>query len=220
MRSVSPSLTYCLVAIIILTPCFSVQTPAQGPQSHGAKSKAASASTTETTEPVSEMRAAIERYTVDRGSLQRSYPVATSPARRERVPKHYSDWLASLLKVDFDSMSQDGKIDYILFKNHLEYELRPLDIQARQLDEIQPLLPFAKTIIDFEEARRRMEPVDSAKIAATLTELKKQVDERRRTVELSLRAERGGDPAASREALRINKPVPNRTVGAINGLRN
>jgi len=220
MRSVSPSLTYCLVAIIILTPCFSVQTPAQGPKSNGAKSKAASASTTETTEPVSEMRAAIERYTVDRGSLQRSYPVATSPARRERFRKLYSDWLASLLKVDFDSMSQDGKIDYILFKNHLEYELRQLDIQAKQLEEIQPLVPFAKTIIDFEEARRRMEPVDSAKIAATLTELKKQVDERRRTVELSLRAERGGDPAASSESLRVKKTVANRAVGAINGLRN
>src|SRR6185369_8188791 len=192
MRSVSPSLTYCLVAIIILTPCFSVQTPAQGPKTNGAKPKAASASTTETTEPVSEMRAAIERYTVDRGSLQRSYPVATSPARRERFRKLYSDWLASLLKVDFDSMSQDGKIDYILFKNHLEYELRQLDIQAKQLEEIQPLVPFAKTIIDFEETRRRMEPIDSAKTAVTLNELKKQVDERRAAMEATLRP-RGGD---------------------------
>jgi hypothetical protein len=111
MRSVSPSLTYCLIAIIILTACFSVQTPAQATRTNGSKPKPASASTTETTELVSEMRAAIERYTVDRGSLQRSYPVATSPTRRERFRKLYNDWLASLLKVDFDSMSQDGKID-------------------------------------------------------------------------------------------------------------
>ena len=59
-------------------------------------------------------------------------------------------------------MSQDGKIDYILFKNHLEYELRQLDIQSRQLAEIEPLLPFAAKIIELEETRRRMEPIDSA----------------------------------------------------------
>ena len=54
---------------------------------------------------VSEMRSAIELYTVDRGSLNRSYPVAISPARRERFRKFYNNWFASLEKLDFDSMS-------------------------------------------------------------------------------------------------------------------
>lgn len=218
MRSVSPVLTYCLVAILVLTAGFSIQTPAQGTRTNGARPKPAS-----TAEPAenkeSEMRAAIERYTVDRGSLQRSYPVATSPARRERFKKLYSDWLGSLLKLDFDSMSQDGKIDYILFKNHLEYELRQLEIQAKQMEEIQPLIPFGKTIIDLEEMRRRMDPIDSAKVAVTLTDLKKQVDDRRRAVEIGLRPDRGGDAAGSPEALRVKKTVANRGVNAINGLR-
>jgi uncharacterized protein (DUF885 family) len=220
MRSVSPTLTYSLVAILILTACFSVPTSAQSTRTNGTKPKPSGTSTPETSEAVSEMRAAIERYTVDRGSLQRSYPVATSPTRRERFRKLYNDWLTSLLKLDFDSMSQDGKIDYILFKNHLEYELRQLEIQAKQLEEIQPLVPFARTIIDFEEARRRMEPIDSAKAAATLTDLKKQVDERRRAVELGLRPERGGDAATSSEVPRVKKTVANRAVGSLNGLRN
>jgi uncharacterized protein (DUF885 family) len=161
--------------------------------------------------PVSEMRSAIERYTVDRGSLTRSYPVAVSRARRERFKKFYDEWLASLQSLDFESMSQDSKIDYILFKNHLEYELRQLDIQARQLSEIEPLVPFATTIIDLEEARRRMEPIDSAKIAATLNDLRKQIDERRRAIELGLRS---GDSANT-----VKKTVANRAVQAINGLR-
>src|SRR5213078_1111449 len=115
-------------------------------------------------------------------------------ARRERFKKFYSDWLKSLQSVNFDSMSQDGKIDYLLFKNHLEYELRQLDLQSRQLDEIEPLLPFASKIIELEEARRRMEPINAAKVAATLTDLRKQVDASRRAMELSLRSEpRGGD---------------------------
>lgn len=163
-----------------------------------------SVSFSQTTTPVSEMRAAIERYTADRGSLMRSYPVAISATRRARFKKFYEEWLASLKSLDFDSMSQDGKIDYLLFKNHLEYESRQLDIQSQQLAEIQPLVPFAAAIIDLEEARRRMEPIDSGKIAATLTELKKQVDERRRAVE-------GG--------LQVKKTVANRAVIAMSGLR-
>src|SRR6185295_11818383 len=155
-----------VLVVVVLLCSFSLQIPGQ--TSNRAK------------ESVSEMRSAIERYTVDRGSLTRSYPVTVSRARRERFKKFYSDWLASLQSLDFDSMSQDGKIDYLLFKNHLEYELRQLDIQARQIKEIEPLVPFATKIIDLEEARRRMEPIDSAKTAATLNDLRKQVDEQRR----------------------------------------
>jgi len=218
MRLASPALTCCLAAVLIITGSFSINTA----QTNGTKPKP-----TKTATPAdlfdqreSEMRAAIERYTVDRGSLQRSFPVATSPARRERFRNLYNDWLASLQKLNFDSMSQDGKIDYILFKNHLEYELRQLDVQAKQLEEIQPLVPFAETIIDFEETRRRMEPIDSAKTAATLNELKKQVDERRTAMEASLKPPRGGDSNVTADAVRVKKTIANRAVGAINGLRN
>jgi uncharacterized protein (DUF885 family) len=169
--------------------------------------------------PVSEMREAIERYTVDRGSLTRSYPVAVSRARRERFKKFYSEWLASLQKLNFDAMSEDGKIDYLLFKNHLEYELRQLDIQARQISEIELLLPFGAKIIELEETRRRMEPIDSAQIAATLNDLRKQVDQSRRSLELGLRSERSSGEANS-EPVRVKKTVANRAVAAINGLRN
>ena len=181
------------VLVVVLLCSFLLQVPAQ-----------TSSRTNGTKERVSEMRSAIERYTVDRGSLTRSYPVAVSPSRRERFKKFYSDWLASLQSLDFDSMSQDGKIDYLLFKNHLEYELRQLDIQGRQISEIEPLVPFATTIIGLEEARRRMEPIDSAKTATTLNDLRKQVDERRRAIE------RGSD---------VKKTVANRAAVAINGLR-
>ena len=182
-----------VLIVALLVCCFLIQVPAQ----NGGRPRTKP-------ENVSEMRAAIERYTVDRGGLTRSYPVAISPTRRARFKKLYEEWLATLKSLDFDSMSEDGKIDYLLFKNHLEYELRQLDIQEKQLAEIQPLVPFANTIIDLEEARRRMEPLNSAKIAMTLTEMRKTVDERRRAV----------------EGLKPKKTVANRAVQAINGLRN
>src|ERR1043165_9054725 len=114
---------------------FVIQLPAQTSSrtNGGGRLKTSASDPNGSKAPVSEMRAAIERYTVDRGSLQRSYPVAVSRSRCDRFKKFYEEWLASLQSQDFDSISQDGKIDYILFKNHLEYELRQLDIQSKQL---------------------------------------------------------------------------------------
>src|SRR5439155_14920350 len=188
--------------------------------------------TKETNLSESEMRSLIERYTVDRGSLTRSYPVSISLARQTLFRQFYSDWLAQLQKLNFDSMSHEGKVDYLLLKNHLEYELRQMDIQAKQLADIQPLVPFAKTIVDFEDARRQMQPIDSAKTAATLTNVNRQVDETRRAVEAGLRTSRenlvdgvstasGSDRLADRtDPIRAKKTVAFRAVGAINNLRN
>jgi hypothetical protein len=91
----------------------------------------------------SEMRSVIERYSADRGSLARFYSVEASSARQARMKQFYSDWLATLAKLDFDSMSQDGRIDYLLFKNHLVHELRQLDLQVKALAEVAALVPFA-----------------------------------------------------------------------------
>jgi len=169
----------------------------------------------------SEMRPLIERYTVDRASLTRSYPASISSARSARFRQFYSDWIAQLQKLNFDSMSQEGKVDYLLLKNHLEYETRQLDIQEKQLAEIQPLMPFAGSIIGLEETRRRMEPIDSAKTAALLTTLRKQIDDAHKSVEAALRPERGVESRTDVvAAIKPKKTVAFRAVGTLNGLRN
>ena len=220
MRTANRVLTILLLVSFLIATSFSIQLRAQ----NGRGRPNTSSVDAPDSSPPSEMRASIERYSVDRGSLARSYTVSYSSARRERFKKFYSDWLASLQKLDFDSMSQDGKVDYLLFKNHLEYELRQLDIQARQLSEIESLVPFAKTIADLEEARRRMEAINSAKTAELLNNLKKQVDDKRRAVEMGLRSEgRGGAPSATAEGapepLRVKKTVANRAVNGLNQVR-
>src|ERR1041384_3273945 len=155
------------LVVASLLCCFLIQIPAQTANrtnGNGRSNSATPPADPNGKTPISEMRSAIERYTVDRGSLTRSYPVQVSSARRERFKKFYEEWLPPVQILDLDRMSQDDKINYILFKNHLEYELRQLDIQAQQLSEIEPLVPFADKIIALEDARRRMEPIDSAKV--------------------------------------------------------
>jgi uncharacterized protein (DUF885 family) len=158
----------------------------------------------------SEMRGVIERYAVDRGSLSRSYPVEVSQGRQARFKQFYSDWLALIDKMNFDAMGQDGKIDYLLFKYHLDHELKQLELQGRSLAEIASLIPFAQTIVDLAEARRRMETIESPKVAARLNEMNRQVEATRKSVEASLKS----DPA------KMKKSVANRAVSAITGLRN
>jgi hypothetical protein len=113
-------------------------------------------------------------------------------------------------------------VDYLLLKNHLDHELIQLDLDAAQFAEIEPLLPFAKSITELEEARRRMEPINSQKAAALLTELKKQLDEKRKAVEAGLRSgNRAGEAETARaDAAKVKKSVANRAVLGVGALRN
>jgi hypothetical protein len=157
----------------------------------------------------SEMRSAIERYVADRGSLFRSYPVEISQARQTRFKQFYSEWLGSLAKLNFDAMSLDGKVDYVLFRLHLDHELQQLEIQNKAFAEVAPFLPFAQTITDLAEARRRMEKIEPAKIATQLNELNKQIDAARRATETSLRGEPG----------KLKRSVANRAATTLGSLR-
>ena len=158
----------------------------------------------------SELRSIIERYNADRVSLARTYPVESSPARQTRFQQFYRDWLALLGKMNFDAMSQDGKVDYVLLKNHLEHQAQQLELDRKALAEIASLMPFANTITDLAEARRRMEKIDAQKSAVQLHEMNKQIEAARKSLETSLRAEPG----------KIKKTSANRAVAAITTLRN
>jgi len=128
----------------------------------------------------SKMRQLLERYNTDRASLVRSFSLSISPTRVARFKKFYLEWRDRLSKLDFEAMGQDGRIDYLLFRNHLDHELLQLELQARQFAEVAELLPFAKTVFAFDDARRRMEPVNSQKVASQLNEMTKEIAEARK----------------------------------------
>jgi uncharacterized protein (DUF885 family) len=160
--------------------------------------------------PQSEMRGVIERFVADRGNLNRFYTVQNSTSRNTRQKQFFDEWLATLGKLNFDAMSEDGKIDYILFKNYLDHEVRQQEIQNKAYAEVEPLLPFAQTVMGLEEARRRMEKIDSPKTAALLNQLNKQIADTQKSVEAGLKSEPG----------KIKKTVANRAAVTINGLKN
>jgi hypothetical protein len=127
----------------------------------------------------SELRDTVELFSADRAALFRRYGVDFSPARRDRVREFYSGWRTRLGDMDFSTLSQEGRIDWVLFDNELRYELAILDREERQFAEMAPWLPFASTIMGLEEARRRFERVDPAKAAATLAAMVGSIDSAR-----------------------------------------
>ncbi|MBI3404944.1 MAG: DUF885 family protein [Acidobacteria bacterium] len=179
----------------------------------------------------SELRGFIEQYAADRGNLFRFYTAPLSPARNARLKQFYSETMANLNKNNFGSLSFDGRADFVLLKNHLEQELAQLEIQSKQNAELEPLLPFAPVIIAFEESRRRLEPIDSEKVAATLNDLKKQIADTRKKFEAALKPEGRGDAKQDAKAVNESKPdakpatppvkrtVANRAYNSINALK-
>src|SRR5688572_15169999 len=78
MRSASQAVVVLLLSICLLNTV-PAQTRNDGSRSNGGRpTRSTAAEPINGKTPVSEMRASIERYAVDRGSLARSYPVGTS----------------------------------------------------------------------------------------------------------------------------------------------
>jgi uncharacterized protein (DUF885 family) len=121
------------------------------------------------------MPAIVEQFTADSRSLDRSYSVSISPAYIQRFEKFYGDTQSELAGVKFDSLSHEDQIDYLLLKNRISSELHQLAIRKKQIDEMQPLLPFANTIEEIMETRRLMQRPDAEKDAAALSGMVKQI---------------------------------------------
>jgi Bacterial protein of unknown function (DUF885) len=124
----------------------------------------------------SELRPVIERYTVELRDYERLYGLPGSPARQTALETFYRDQLRLLDNIRFDSLSQPGKVDYLLLRARLLREQRQVIAQGKLDAEIAPLIPFAQTIIGLEEARRRMETIDGQKIALLLDRLIKDIN--------------------------------------------
>ncbi len=134
-------------------------------------------------DPPSELRDVIGRFAADEAALRRYDRFDASEGGRERMRKLLEASRRDLDEVDFDRLSLDGRVDALLFKNMLVYELRMIDREAKRDAAARLLTPFAGTVEGLEEARLRLEPLDARKAAETLAAIAKQVDALRKQVE-------------------------------------
>ncbi|MCH7944485.1 MAG: DUF885 family protein [Armatimonadetes bacterium] len=98
-----------------------------------------------------------------------------------------------LERLDFDALDQDGKIDYLLLKNKLAFELREIAHQKKRDREIADLLPFGKIIVDLEESRIAMGRINPKKTAQRLAEISGLIEETKKELESALKEDDGDD---------------------------
>ncbi len=154
----------------------------------------------------SRLRGVIENFDADSGILNRFYTAQTSPNRSVRFRQLYSDYETTLNSLNFDSLNHDEQIDYILFKNYLDHEQKEATRMDAQLAEMAPLMPFARTISDLEDTRRTLKDIDSAKAAATLNDLAKQIVATQKSFE-------------GPSAVKPKRTVANRAARTVDGLK-
>ena len=166
----------------------------------------------------SQMRSLVQKFSADRMSLLRSYDLPLSPIRMARLDRFYTDQLESLQHVNFDAMSEEDQVDYLLLKNRITADQHQLSIQKKQVEEMAPLLPFAKTIIDLDDSRRRMEVPNSEKVAGELSAMVKAIAATQKQLQTQLNAAKGPEKDKGTQILGVSKVVANRAVANIASL--
>ena len=169
----------------------------------------------------SAVRPLIERYTADRRTLSRVYDTPLSVSDEKRFADFYNAWIAQLGEMNFDQMDQESKVDYLVFDNHLRYQVRLLDEREKQEAEMEKLLPFATTIVGLDEARRRKEVPQPQQAAAALTHMLADIAKTREAAESGLAPEGNEKPKAASitPAIHVNRTVASRTAITVGRLR-
>jgi len=85
-------------------------------------------------------------------------------------------YLQTLQAQSYASLSEDGKIDYLLFRNYLERELSDLDLAKREFLQVQSVLSFGKPLEEFVVSRRRAAQPEAQALAIQWNEVAKVLE--------------------------------------------
>ncbi|EHQ30640.1 DUF885 family protein [Mucilaginibacter paludis] len=170
-------------------------------------------------EQASEVSGTVVRYGQDITALQEYYwpyklnlkeeeqykdRVLNSPEQRKRLVEINNDYLKQLDKIDFNSISIYGKVDYILLKKKINFELAALQKEEQRYNSIKKYIPFADDIYQLEKQRRRGITMDGKQVALQLTAILKQLKE---------------DTIAFAKLTALDMPLAITTQQAVSGLK-
>lgn len=119
----------------------------------------------------------VERFLADQGSLQRLYNLDYSTTDIDRLDQFLSDTLLELDTVDFESLPHAEKVDWILFRNQLQFDLRMQELKRERLQSTAPWLPFIEPLEKALKARRNIEPIQPREVGDLFNSTTKKVEE-------------------------------------------
>ena len=113
-------------------------------------------------------------YTAINGYEDQS--VQTSPYERKRLNDIGNSYLEKLKTLDFDQMSIDGQVDYILLKKQIVFDLGAVKLDDEQYNKITAYIPFADSIYSLEKQRRRGISQDGPTVGRQLNNILKSLN--------------------------------------------
>jgi len=102
----------------------------------------------------------ISRFQADRSALERKYTLKETEEYYQRITLHFNGWLSYLDSLDYDALTYDGKLDYILFRNHLEKALFFHRLKEEDFQMVRFVTDFAGELYQFVRDRRRGKTVN------------------------------------------------------------
>ncbi len=161
---------------------------------------------------------AVRRFAADQQTVHRAFDLPWSARQLERREALLGDWAAQLEAAPFETLDQQGRIDFVLLRNEATANRNQIALQRQRLAEMDELLAFRGVIQDLEAARWQMKPVDAQAAASALALIPGQVKKLRERIEKGRKAkdEQKADPSAP---LKVPPPLARRTAGAASEIR-
>lgn len=117
----------------------------------------------------------VTEFEADNWALNRTYNMHESQEYYERFKTFYADWEKKMAALDFDGLSQQGKVDYVLLKNLVTKGSYFLDQDYDEFKQVEEVAVFAKDIYVFIKERRRGKKPDARKLAQTLQDASRTI---------------------------------------------
>ncbi len=116
---------------------------------------------------VSDFRAAVVRYREDRAVLLRRHDTPMAASTFERMHAFYLNWQDALTRMNFDALNHEGRLDYVMLRNRIEFEIEMLRQESEMADRVHVLAPYLPELVELRVTWRDREPVE-ARAAADL----------------------------------------------------
>ena len=146
-----------------------------------------------------------------------TFTLSLSPNRLARLKRFDMDWQEALTRLDpavVSRLSPAATADLATLKTTVADNLRQLDVDARAIGEVMPLVPFAAEVITVVEHRMRMGDMNAQASAGAIDRITKAVARTRAALELGLK---DGAPAAG--AMRVSPTLARKGADATDAIR-
>jgi uncharacterized protein (DUF885 family) len=147
-------------------------------------------------EPISRLSTYVENYYADKEALDREYVLEESAQYYDRMEQFYTRWLERMRQVDYEGLSVDEAVDFLLLRRNIRRDLEEMQEARASFQEVRSTVPFADIIQEFQEKRSTGQDVEGKQLAQHLDSLARSIQQAQQSLEEEGRL----SPAQSRRA--------------------